>query len=209
MKGKFITLEGGEASGKSTNIHAVAEFLKSRDIPFILTHEPGGTPLAEELRAFLLKEHHENISPKTELLLMFASRAQHISEVILPALNAGKWVVCSRFTDSTYAYQGGGRGVPLAEIETLEHLVQGPLQPDLTLLLDIPVEIAFARAKRRGKLDRIEQENRDFFERVRNAYLKRAEAFPKRFRVIDASQSLNVVQKAIVEQLQALNETHG
>lgn len=201
MKGKFITLEGGEASGKSTNIHFIAEYLKSRQIPYVLTHEPGGTPLAEELRKFLLQNHEEKIAPKTELLLMFASRAQHLAEVIIPALESGKWVICSRFTDSTYAYQGYGRGVPLDDIAALEKVVQGSLQPDLTLLLDLPVEVALERANKRGLLDRIEQEDRAFFERIRNAYLTRAEQFPKRFKVIDASQPLEQVQAQIFQAL--------
>lgn len=206
MKGKFISLEGGEASGKSTNIHFIAEYLKSQQIPYILTHEPGGTPLAEELRKFLLQNHKERIAPKTELLLMFASRAQHLAEVILPALENGKWVICSRFTDSTYAYQGYGRGVPLGDIAALEQVVQGQLQPDLTILLDLPVEIALERANKRGLLDRIEQEDRTFFERIRNAYLTRAKQFPDRFRVIDASKPLEQVQDEIIETIS--NQTH-
>ncbi len=202
MRGKFITLEGGEASGKSTNIRGIADFLKSKNIPVVLTHEPGGTPLAEELRSFLLAHHDEKVAPKTELLLMFASRAQHVHELILPALEAGVWVICSRFTDSSYAYQGGGRGVPEADIKVLEDFVQGDLQPDLTILLDIPVDIALERANKRGLLDRIEQEDREFFERIRAAYLKRAKQFPKRFRIIDASLPLPEVQEAILKQIE-------
>jgi len=204
MKGKFITLEGGEASGKSTNVRVMAEYLKSKEIPFIVTHEPGGTPLAEELRSFLLKQHDEKVAPKTELLLMFASRAQHIHEVILPALKQGTWVICSRFTDSSYAYQGGGRGVPEADIAVLEKFVQGDLQPDLTLLLDVPVEIALDRANKRGLLDRIEQEDREFFERIRQAYLKRAKQFSGRFKIVDAARALDDVAEAIIDALEVL-----
>ncbi len=201
---KFITLEGGEASGKSTNIRIIAEFLKARNIPFVLTHEPGGTKLAEAIRAFLLNTHTEKIATKTELLLMFASRAQHVEELILPALNAGKWVVCSRFSDSSFAYQGGGRGVPEADIAMLEHFVQGSLQPDLTVLLDLPVEVALERANKRGLLDRIEQEDRAFFERIRAAYLKRADQFKQRFRVIDATKAIDDVAEAIIDALEDL-----
>ena len=204
MRGKFITLEGGEASGKSTNLRVIAHYLRSKRIPFVLTHEPGGTPLAEELRGFLLQHHDECIAPKTELLLMFASRAQHIAEVILPALEQGKWVVCSRFTDSSYAYQGGGRGVPEADIATLEKFVQGDLQPDLTLLLDVPVDMALERANKRGLLDRIEQEDREFFERIRAAYLKRAKQFGERFKIIDAAKALGDVAEAITDALEVL-----
>ncbi len=208
MRGKFITLEGGEASGKSTNIRVIAEHLRNQGIPFVLTHEPGGTPLAEELRSFLLAHHDEKIASKTELLLMFASRAQHIHELILPALEAGKWVICSRFTDSSYAYQGGGRGVPETDIHVLEEFVQGDLQPDLTLLLDVPVEIALERANKRGLLDRIEEEDRSFFERVRQAYLARAKDFPKRFRIINANQSLEQVEAAIIKEIALIDQLH-
>lgn len=208
MRGKFITLEGSDASGKSTNIQVIAQFLKAKQIPFVLTHEPGGTPLAEDLRAFLLKIHAEKIASKTELLLMFAARAQHIDHLIEPALASGKWVICSRFTDSTYAYQGGGRGVAESDIASLEHLVQGALQPDLTLLLDLPVEIASQRANKRGQLlDRIEHEDQAFFERIRTAYLKRAAAFPQRIRIIDASLPLEKVQHAIVTLLASINQS--
>jgi dTMP kinase len=185
MKAKFITLEGGEASGKSTNIRFVSEWLTEHAIPHVITHEPGGTPFAESIRQLLLMRQSEPVASDTELLLMFASRAQHIARVIRPALAAGKWVICSRFTDSTYAYQGGGRGVSLAKIAQLEQLVQEDLQPDLTILLDLPVEIALERARQRGELDRIETEDIAFFERVRQVYLARAKAFPGRFRVIE------------------------
>jgi dTMP kinase len=184
VSAKFITLEGGEASGKSTNIRLIANWLTQRNIPYVLTHEPGGTPFAESIRQLLLQQQSEPVASDTELLLMFASRAQHIAQVIRPALAAGQWVICSRFTDSTYAYQGGGRGVSLEKIAQLEQLVQGAFQPDLTILLDVPVEIALERARQRGELDRIEAEDIPFFERVRSAYLARAAAFPQRFRII-------------------------
>jgi dTMP kinase len=187
VKGKFITLEGGEASGKSTNIQFISKWLAARQIPHVLTHEPGGTPFAESIRQLLLMKQPEPIASDAELLLMFASRAQHIAQVIKPALDSGKWVICSRFTDSSYAYQGGGRGLPMEKIAQLEHLVQGDLQPDLTILLDLPVEIALERARHRGELDRIEAEDVAFFERVRAVYLARAKAFPERFRVIETT----------------------
>lgn len=208
MRGKFISLEGSDASGKSTNIQVIADFLKAQHIPFVLTHEPGGTPLAEALRTFLLNMHDEKIASKTELLLMFAARAQHIDQLIEPTLASGKWIICSRFTDSTFAYQGGGRGVAEADICLLEKLVQGTLQPDLTLLLDLPVEIAMQRANKRGQLlDRIEHEDQDFFERIRSAYLKRAAEFPQRIRVIDASQTIEKVQNEIINLIAALDQS--
>lgn len=200
-RGRFITLEGGEAVGKSTNLQTIAEFLKSQAVVCVISHEPGGTPLAEDLRHFLLKIQDEKIAPQAELLLMFAARAQHIHEVIEPALSAGKWVICSRFTDSSYAYQGGGRGMPIEDIALLEHLVQPALQPDLTILLDLPVEIACERAQKRGLLDRIEQEDRNFFKRVRTAYLARAGQYPERFRVVDAAQPLNIVQRVVIDHI--------
>ncbi len=198
MSGKFITLEGGEAAGKSTNIQFISAWLSEREIPHLITHEPGGTPFAESIRQLLLLRQPEPVASDTELLLMFASRAQHLAQVIRPALAAGKWVICSRFTDSTYAYQGGGRGVSLEKIAQLEQLVQGDLQPDLTILLDLPVEIALERARQRGELDRIEAEDITFFERVRSAYRARAQAFPQRFRCID-TQKFDHVQRELAE----------
>lgn len=193
MKPKFITLEGGEASGKSTNIQFISKYLAECGIAHVITHEPGGTPFAESIRQLLLRQQSEPVASDTELLLMFASRAQHIAQVIQPALAAGKWVICSRFTDSTYAYQGGGRGVSMEKIAQLEQLVQGDLQPDLTILLDLPVDIALERARQRGELDRIEAEDQAFFERVRAAYLARAIAFPERFKVVQ-TQSFERVE---------------
>jgi dTMP kinase len=201
----FITFEGGEASGKSTNLKLITEWLTQQKIPHISTHEPGGTPLAEDIRNLLLHaQSKEKISEETELLLMFASRAQHVKNIIEPALAAGQWVVCSRFSDSSYAYQGGGRGIDAKKIAALETLVHPHLQPDLTILLDVPVEVAFERSKKRVAQDRIEQESREFFEKVRAAYLKRAKEHPERLRVIDASQPLEAVTEEITQLLKQL-----
>lgn len=197
-RGKFITIEGGEGVGKSTNIACVETFLKSRSIPFVKTREPGGTPLAEELRAVLLAPREEQVCEKTELLLMFAARAQHLQQVIVPALAQGIWVICDRFTDATYAYQGGGRGLSLSVIATLETLVQEGLQPDLTLLLDVDVQTGLTRLHERLATDRFEREQKDFFEAVRVMYRQRAQQHPQRFRVIDASQTLAAVQRDII-----------
>lgn len=196
-KGRFITLEGTEGAGKSSNIDFVCRYLSAADIPFVVTREPGGTSLSEEIRALLLKPREGRVSENCELLLMFAARAQHLSEVIHPALEKGTWVVCDRFTDATYAYQGGGRSVPLEKINQLEVLVQAGLTPDLTLLLDLSVETGMARVARRGAFDRFEQETLDFFNRVRHTYLERAAAAPDRFRVIDAGPDLPAVQRQI------------
>lgn len=200
-QGLFITVEGTEGVGKSTNIAFIENWLKENDIPFISTREPGGTELGEQLRNLLL--HGGDVSDKAELLMMFASRAQHLNEKIIPALEQGKWVVCDRFTDSTFAYQGGGRQLPLAWISGLEELVHGDRQPDLTLLLDAPVEIGMARAAKRSAADRIESESLAFFNRVRNQFLDRAKQF-ERYTVVDATQPLDVVQAKINERLSAL-----
>jgi dTMP kinase len=204
-KGKFVTLEGGEGVGKSTNLEFVRHFLERRGRKVIVTREPGGTRLGEQVRSILLADGA--ISPQTELLLLFAARAQHLSEVILPALAEGTWVVSDRFTDASYAYQGGGRGIDRNFIEMLEQRVQHPLQPDLTLLFDAPVEIGMMRAKKRGPSDRFEAETVAFFERVREAYLDRAGRFPQRIRIIDASHPLPVVQSEIAARLEALCRT--
>lgn len=198
IRGKFITIEGGEGVGKSTNMACVENFLQAQSVPFIKTREPGGTPLAEELRGVLLAPREEKVCEKTELLLMFAARAQHLQHVILPALEQGIWVICDRFTDATYAYQGGGRGLSLAAIGILEDLVQEGLQPDLTLLLDVDVQTGLARLDARPDTDRFEREQKAFFEAVRAMYRQRAQQNPQRFRVIDASQALDAVQQDIV-----------
>lgn len=207
IHGKFITIEGGEGVGKSTNIACVESFLQSRSIPFIKTREPGGTPLAEELRSILLATRDEKVCEKTELLLMFAARAQHLQQIILPALQQGIWVICDRFTDATYAYQGGGRGLSLDSIAILEALVQEDLQPDLTLLLDVDVETGLARLNDRPVTDRFEREKKDFFEAVRAMYHQRAQQCPQRFRIIDASQTLATVQQDIIATLKRFCES--
>ncbi|TNE75669.1 MAG: dTMP kinase [Gammaproteobacteria bacterium] len=201
QQAKFITIEGGEGVGKTTNIDFVRHWLQEQGIDYVATREPGGTPLAEEVRSLLVTPRDEPVDENTELLLMFAARAQHLSQVIRPALDSGKWVLCDRFTDATYAYQGGGRGVLMEKIAGLESLVQGCLRPDLTLLLDIPVEVGMARANGRSAPDRFEQEKLSFFNAVRNCYLARAAAEPDRFRVIDASQPLSQVQRDIASAL--------
>ncbi len=203
-RGRFLTLEGLEGVGKTVNHQFVADWLNARRIPFIETREPGGTPLAEEIRGLLLSPRTESMAPLCELLLVFAARAQHLQEKIEPALRAGTWVLCDRFTDATYAYQGAGRGLEPELIGQLEQLTQRGLQPDRTFLLDAPVEIGLARARARGALDRFEQEQLVFFERARARYLERADADPDRFRVLDATQSLERVQAQIASELEAL-----
>lgn len=197
MRGLFITLEGPEGGGKTTNRAYLAERLQAQGFQVVLTREPGGTALAEQIRKILLAEHEEAMAVDTELLLMFAARAQHLAQVILPALEAGKIVICDRFTDATYAYQGGGRGLDCSRIALLEQFVQGDLRPDITLLFDLPVAAGMARAEARGKLDRFEQEQQDFFEAVRHSYLQRAQADPERFRLVNAQQGLADVQKGL------------
>ncbi len=197
MKGLFITIEGGEGGGKSTNLQFIQDYLEAAGKRVTVTREPGGTPLGEQIRALLLDPRQTGICPDAELLLMFAARAQHLTEVIRPALQAGEWVVCDRFTDASYAYQGGGRGVDEGRIARIEHWVQGDLRPDLVLLLDLPVAEGLARAGRRGAKDRFELEQQEFFERVRAAYLARAARQPGRYRVIDASRPLAQVQVQI------------
>lgn len=201
MRGLFITLEGPEGAGKTTNRAYLAEQLQAQGFEVALTREPGGTALAEQIRDILLAPHDEAMSVDTELLLMFAARAQHLAQVILPALEAGKIVICDRFTDATYAYQGGGRGLDCSRIALLEQFVQGDLRPDITLLFDLPVEDGMARAVARGKLDRFEQEQHNFFEAVRQSYLQRAEDDPERFRLVNAQQTLPEVQKSLDVQL--------
>lgn len=190
MSGKFITLEGGEGAGKSTVLHAVRDLLTQRSLDVVVTREPGGTPAGEAIRHVLLDPALRGMCAETELLLMFASRAQLVRETIQPALAAGRWVLADRFTDASFAYQGGGRGQPLARIVELENWTAVGLMPDLTLLLDVPVAEGLKRANGRGAADRIEMENAEFFERVRAAYRERAAAQPQRFRLIDASRPL-------------------
>lgn len=206
MSGLFITLEGPEGAGKSTNRDYLAERLREHGIDVLLTREPGGTPLAEQVRELLLAPSNEIMAADTELLLVFAARAQHLDQVIRPALARGCVVLCDRFTDATYAYQGGGRGLSEARIAVLEEFVQGALRPDLTLVFDLPVEVGLARAAARGRLDRFEQEGRQFFDAVRHTYLRRAAEQPQRYRILDAAQSLNEVQQALDKLLPQLLE---
>jgi len=202
-RGRFITLEGGEGVGKSTNVAFVEAWLTAQGIEVVRTREPGGTPRAEAIRELLLDPSpQEPLSVDAELLLVFAARAQHLAEKILPALTRGAWVVCDRFTDATFAYQGGGRGINSARIAQLEQFVQQGLSPDLTLLLDMPPEAAKERLEGRlrdlnTQRDRFEQEQADFFMAVRRAYLERAAAAPERFALIDAAQPLAAVQAAL------------
>ncbi|MDG2141040.1 MAG: dTMP kinase [Gammaproteobacteria bacterium] len=197
MLGKFITIEGIEGVGKSTNIESIRTFLTQNGIKSIVTREPGGTSLAESIRGLLLKVEDENPVELCELLLIFASRAQHIKKVIEPALKEGIWVLCDRFTDATYAYQGGGRGLRSSIISELESLVQGSLRPDLTIILDLDVRIGLSRARNRGALDRFEKEQLDFFERVRTTYLSIAGNATDRCVVIDADNKREVISKQI------------
>ena len=202
-RGLFITLEGGEGAGKSTSLAFVREFLEQAGRRVVVTREPGGTPLGEEIRELLL-HGRENMDVDTELLLMFAARAEHLARVIRPTLAEGACVVCDRFTDATYAYQGGGRGVPEARIRILEDWVQQGLRPDITLLLDIPVKQGLGRAGQRSAPDRFEREKIDFFERVRNHYLAAAASEPQRIRVIDAACDIPAVQAQLRSALAAI-----
>lgn len=201
-RGCFITLEGIEGAGKSTVARYVVEWLQARGERAVLTREPGGTPLAERVRELVLKPDGEAIPAEAEMLLMFAARSLHLANLIRPALARGEWVICDRFTDATRAYQGGGRGVERAAIESLAGLVHGDLQPDLTLLLDLPVATGMARAQaRRGQADRFEREQSAFFERVRAAYLELARTDPRRFCIVDAARDLPAVQASVAQAL--------
>ena len=197
MRGKFITIEGIEGVGKSTNIESIAKFLMENDIEYLVTREPGGTTLAEDIRDLLLKVDGEEPVELCELLLVFASRAQHLKKIIEPALNNGVWVLCDRFTDATYAYQGGGRGLSRTTISQLENLIQETLRPDLTIILDLEVAIGLSRAKNRGALDRFEKERIEFFERVRQTYLSIAENSPDRCVVINADNERELIAEQI------------
>ena len=196
MKPRFITLDGIDGAGKSTNLAVMKAWFEKHQLPVLFTREPGGTPAGEALREILLNPATQ-VSLSTETLLMFAARQQHLETVILPALKNGTHVVSDRFTDATFAYQGGGRGVPLQDIATLEHWVQGDFRPDLTLLLDVPLEVSMARINQTREKDRFEQEEAEFFNRVREVYLQRANEQPERYAVIDSSQSLDAVKNQI------------
>lgn len=204
MRPQFITLEGGEGVGKTTNLAFIEDYLTTRGVDLLRTREPGGTPLGERIRGLLLDSDGMNSS--AELLLVFAARAQHLDEVIRPALAAGRWVLCDRFTDASYAYQGGGRNLDLSVIGFLEQWVQAGLQPDLTLLLDTSIEVGMSRVRDRGATDRFESEHLGFFEKVRAAYLYRADKYPDRIKRVDASGSLGSVQAGIAMHLDHLIE---
>ena len=200
MRGKFITIEGQDGAGKSTNVSAMQEYLSSNSIDFIHTREPGGTELGEKLRELLLNSS-ESIADKSELLMMFAARAQHIESVIEPALSSGTWVLCDRFTDASYAYQGAGRGISFDDIALLESYVQQGLTPDLTLVLDLPVQLSEQRAGQRSAPDRFEQQQQDFKQKVRDCYLQRAQDEPTRMKVIDAAKPLDDVKASVINVL--------
>jgi len=193
---RFITLEGVDGAGKSTHVQWIARWLEGKGVTLRLTREPGGTPLGERLRDLLL-DPAQQVDPEAETLLMFAARRQHLTQVIEPALLVGHWVLCDRFTDATFAYQGGGRGIESSRLAILEQWVQGSLHPDLTLYFDVPVEVARARLLSSRSLDRFEQEQSSFFERVRAAYLARAQQSPGRIRVIDSTRSIQEVQRQL------------
>ena len=193
--GRFITFEGIDGAGKSTHIDFVKQLLSKRDIEVVSTREPGGTPLGEALRALLLKDQ---MHLETEALLMFASRREHIAQVIEPALEAGNWVISDRFTDASFAYQGGGRKLSLDKLRALEQWVHPHLQPDLTLLFDVPIDVARSRLDATRTLDKFEQEKSNFFHDTRNEYLRRVAEFPQRFRVIDSTRSIEAIQQELV-----------
>ena len=203
-RGQFITFEGTEGVGKSTQLANAASTLDALGVECVVTREPGGTPMAESIRELLLAPRDEPVNETTELLLMFAARAQHLHTRILPELEAGRWVLCDRFTDATFAYQGGGRGVPADRIALLESLVQGTVRPDHVILLDAPVETGMTRARHRGDLDRFEQEAVAFFERIRETYLARAASAPGRYHIVDASQPIGAVSDEVAGLLRNL-----
>ena len=204
--GRFLTIEGIEGVGKTTQVARLSRYLEKRGIDHVVTREPGGTPLAEKIRDLVLRPPGEALTPAAELLLMFAARSVHLANHIEPALNAGRWVICDRFTDATYAYQGAGRGVSQTDIRFLETLVQGALRPDLTLLLDVPVDVGLERSRQRdagGTRDRFDFERAEFFERVREAYLSRARAEPQRMAIVDAVASMHEVTKRMTKVLES------
>jgi dTMP kinase len=201
--GRFITFEGSEGVGKWTALDFACDYLRERGIPVLVTREPGGTPLAEDIRHMLLSKRNEQVDAKAELLLVFAARCQHVTNKIKPALAAGTWVLCDRFTDATFAYQGGGRGLSFERVAEIEKWALEGFKPDLTLLLDMPVEAGLQRALARSEADRFEAETLEFFEKVRNAYLQRMEADPERIKRVDAEPDVVTVQKQIVAVLDA------
>ena len=199
---KFVSLEGGEGAGKSTQMSNIRDWFQGRGQTVVETREPGGTPLAEIIRNIVLHGDHPEMSAYTELLMIFAARAQHVEELIKPAVEQGSVVLCDRFTDASYAYQGGGRGLPASDIETLENMVMGKLRPDLTILFDLPVEVGLSRASGRGSEDRFETEAISFLKRARQTYLTRAKQHPDRFVVIDATHPENEVWQTIKNTLE-------
>jgi dTMP kinase len=209
LKGRFITVEGGEGAGKSSNLDFIRNLISAAGKQVVFTREPGGTPLGEAIRELLLGHQHTGMADDTELLLMFAARAEHLQQKIIPALEQGQWVLCDRFTDASYAYQGAGRGLPIERISALEQFVQAELRPDLTLLLDLPVEQGLARAGQRSAPDRFEQQQMSFFEKVRAGYLEIADREPDRVKIVDASKPLEAVQVQIKTLLSTFLEQYG
>ncbi|CAB5503273.1 Thymidylate kinase (EC [Bathymodiolus thermophilus thioautotrophic gill symbiont] len=204
QKGKFITIDGVEGAGKSTQIDFICQYLTDKGINVVLTREPGGTEVGEKIRTLLLSNSTGKMHADTELMLMFAARNEHIQNKIIPTLNQGDWILSDRFTDASYAYQGGGRGLDIARIAQLEQWVLRSFAPDMTLLLDIPVDIGMRRVESRGEKDRIEQESLDFFNRVRNSYIARSEQYPERIKLIDASQNVENISNEIQKILKTL-----
>ncbi|WP_122952254.1 dTMP kinase [Bathymodiolus thermophilus thioautotrophic gill symbiont] len=204
QKGKFITIDGVEGAGKSTQIDFICQYLTDKGINVVLTREPGGTEVGEKIRTLLLSNSTGKMHADTELMLMFAARNEHIQNKIIPTLNQGDWILSDRFTDASYAYQGGGRGLDIARIAQLEQWVLRSFAPDMTLLLDIPVDIGMRRVESRGEKDRIEQESLDFFNRVRNTYIARSEQYPERIKLIDASQNVENISNEIQKILKTL-----
>ncbi len=202
--GKFITLEGGEGAGKTTNLEFIAKYLEAHGKHVTVSREPGGTPIGEDIRTLLLKKDKQSISKDTELLMIFAARAQHVTEKLLPCIKAGQWIVCDRYIDASYAYQGGGRNMNIQKINVLEEYFANQLKPDLTLLFDVPVDIGMNRVRQRSAPDRFESEEMNFFQSVRDSYLSRALAYPDRIKQIDGSQSLELVQLKITQYLESL-----
>jgi len=209
MASSFISIEGGEGAGKSTSIEYIKQKFEACGIECLVTREPGGTPMAEDIRQLLLQHRDEVVDPYTELLLMFASRRQHVQNVIRPALAAGKWVICDRFTDASFAYQGFGRGLDKDFISSLKRWVHGDLNPNMTILFDLDITIGMARAGKRSDFDRIETETMSFFERVRQGYLTQANAEPHRYRVVDASQPITDVERQLDRCLAPLLSASG
>jgi len=204
MQGRFITIEGGEGAGKTTAVSFIEQFFQQAGIPLLLTREPGGTQLGEQLREILLTPSERPICAEAELMMMFAARAQHLQQVIMPALARGEWVLCDRFTDASFAYQGAGRELGEARVAELETWLQGEFRPDCVILLDIDPALGMKRVQKRGQQDRFEQEAMDFFQRVRQAYLQRAKLAPSRYRIIDAGQELPQVQQQLRQYLQQM-----